>query len=160
MNRILAVGWLAAGYLFVQGCAHPASTVAEAVPMAEVAPAEGQSAVVVYRSVTGAAGTMSVTLLVDGVAVGDLSRETYGVIDLSPGRHVITARSGTGESKLIVTADAGAVHFVQLETSPAPRMSPRDAQVARVEIATDCSFAFRQSAAPVQAQAPKGNGQT
>src|SRR5439155_27273253 len=101
--------------------------------------AEGQSALVVYRSVASRTGVVSgVSLLVDGAPMGDLARDRYAVIDLGPGRHVLAARSRYGESTLTVEAEPGAVEFVQLETSPQPALAARDAEVARVEIATDC----------------------
>ncbi len=166
MKRLLAVAWIAAAYLAVNSCAHsPPAAAADAKPMEEVRPAPGQSALVVYRNVTGflnaGAGMVNVTVLIDGAPVGDLSHDTYGVIDVGPGRHLLTAKNGIGESNLVVNTSPDGVHFVQMETSPAPKMSSRSAEVARVEIATDCSFAFRESAtAPASAAAPADNHRT
>ncbi len=166
MKRLLAVAWISAAYLAANSCAHSSAEAASAAkPMAEVKPAPGQSVVVVYRNVTGfmnaGAGMVNVTLLVDGSPVGDLSHDTYGMVDLAPGRHLLTAKNGIGESNLVVNTTADGVAFVQMETSPAPKMMSRSAETARVEIATDCSFAFRESVGtPAQAAAPAGNHQT
>jgi hypothetical protein len=159
MKRLLALGWIAAGYLAAQGCAHaPAVEAPAAIETGEVRPAPGQSALVVYRTVGGKSGA-SLSVLVDGAPVGELAREKFAVIDLAPGKHVVSAHSAYGETGLLVETEVGVVHFVQLEGSAQPKLTSRDPEVARVEIATDCTFGFRGATGGATAQAP-GNHRT
>ncbi|MFT3838616.1 MAG: DUF2846 domain-containing protein [Myxococcaceae bacterium] len=163
MKRLLVLGWITAGWMAAQGCAHapPSEPVETERPTGEVRPTAGQSAIVVYRAVSDAKSAALMAVQVDGVAVGQLAREKFAVIDVAPGKHVISARTPFGESGLVVDTEVGVVHFVQLEGSAVPRLSVRDAEVARVEIATDCSFGFRGKADTGQtAEAPRGSHDT
>ena len=157
MKRMLALAWIGAGWMAAQSCAHAPVVEQVEQPSGEVRPGEGQSAVVLYRGV-GDAKAGPVAVQVDGVPVGKLAREKFAVIDLAPGKHVISARTEFGETGLVIEAQAAAVHFVALEGSAVPKLSMRDPEVARVEIATDCTFGFRQKAEAGRTAAAAGDG--
>jgi len=88
---------------------------------------------------------VNTTLYVDNKPVGDLAHDTYAVIEVAAGEHMVTARSGMGESNLPLTTAAGASVYAQMETSPAPKLLTKSIKAAQEEIETDCTLAFNRS---------------
>lgn len=166
MNRIHAV---VVASLFFVGCAHSKANVEPAkapTGVASMKPSSPQnSLIVVYRNVTGfmamGAGMVNTTLYVDQKPVGDLAHDTFAVIEVAPGEHMVTARSGMGESNLPLTTAPGGNAYAQMETSPAPKLLTKPALAAHAEIESDCSLAFRRSlVAATEAPAAAPAGQT
>lgn len=163
MNRFRLYA-AAAAFLFTAACAHapsksePAKAPTGITTMKPKAP--GNSLLVVYRNVTGfigmGGGMLNTTLYVDQKPMGDLSHDTFAVIEVPPGEHMVTARSGIGESNLPVTVAAGDSIFAQMETSPAPKLAAKPRSLAEKEIETDCELAFNRSLNPAPA-APAGD---
>jgi hypothetical protein len=159
MNRVLVA---VAAVVFTASCAHaPAKAEPAKAPTGITAmkpKAPGASLVVVYRNVTGffgmGGGMLNTTLYVDQKPVGDLSHDEFGVIEVPAGEHMVTVRSGMGESNLPITVAAGDSIFAQMETSPAPKLAAKPRSLAEKEIETDCSLAFNRSlVAPAPAPA-------
>lgn len=160
MNRLLLAALTA---LLSAACAHaPAKAEPAKAPtgIATLKPSSPEnSLLVVYRNVTGfmgmGGGMLNTTLYVDNKPVGDIAHDTYAVIEVAPGEHLVTARSGMGESNLPVTIRAGDAAFAQMETSPSPKLTNKPKSVAHQDIETDCSLAFNRSLvgpAPAPAQ--------
>lgn len=150
MNRILAS---AAAVLLSASCAHAPSKAEPAkapTGISTIKPsAPENSLVVVYRNVTGfigmGGGMLNTTLYVDNKPVGDVAHDTYAVIEVGPGEHMVTARSGMGESNLPITVRAGDAVFAQMETSPSPKLATKARSLAEKEIESDCTLAFNRS---------------
>ena len=160
MNRIVIT---TAAALLTAACAHtPAKADPAKAPtgITTIKPqVPGASLLVIYRNVTGfigmGGGMLNTTLYVDQKPMGDLSHDTFAVIEVPAGEHMVTARSAMGESNLPVTVAAGDSVYAQMETSPSPRLAAKAKSLAQQEIETDCTLAFNRSlvAAPPAASA-------
>jgi Protein of unknown function (DUF2846) len=164
MNRLLVA---AAAALLAVSCAHaPARAEAAKAPtgIATLKPSSPEnSLLVVYRNVTGfigmGGGMLNTTLYVDNKPVGDMAHDTYAVIEVAPGEHMVSARSGMGESNLPVSVRPGDAVFAQMETSPSPKLLSKPKSLAHQEIEADCSLAFNRSLV-TPAAAPAAPGST
>ncbi|MHB8873484.1 MAG: hypothetical protein ACYC8T_07335 [Myxococcaceae bacterium] len=115
-------------------------------------PTTGNSLVVIYRNVggfMGGAAMFNVTLQSDSKAVGDIAHDTYVVLEVKPGEHLITAKGPAGsESNLPLTVGQDVVEFVQVDMSAGntPALKSRLAAEAKGELVQDnLQLGFRRS---------------
>ncbi len=169
LNRLC----LAAVLLSLWGCAtsgpsrSSASIAATTAKLTALRPANPESGVVVlYRnkrfgSMLGPI-TYKGSLFVNEVPVGDIEDDTYGILELSPGRHSLRI-SGSGggialQASMVAQVKAGEVQFVEVGTDQG--MSSASVSLKRIpgpnyeEIANDCREAFQIDLAGEAARKP------
>ena len=114
-------------------------------------PTTGNAVVVIYRNVggfMGGAAMFNVTLQSDSKAVGDIAHDTYVVLEVKPGEHLITAKGPGSESNLPLTVGQDAVQFVQVDMSAGntPVLKSRLSAEAKGELVQDnLQLGFRRS---------------
>ena len=75
-------------------------------------PEPGKAAIYICRG-NGINGEHLIETQVDGILVGSLAVNTYEVISVAPGHHVVVVTGPTNEEELPVDAVAGNIYFFQ-----------------------------------------------
>lgn len=114
MFRSLGVAVALAVAALVSGCAGVPMATPEADSAAkQFRPDPGKAALYIYRNETfGAALKMAVVL--DDQPLGETASKTYFYRQVSPGRHVVTAKT-EGNSSVTIDAQPGQTYFVWQE---------------------------------------------
>lgn len=103
--------------LMVTSCVSvPLAPVEEDTTAKQFSPAQGKCLVYVVRPSKVTGGGITITPVVDKQMVGALKAETYAVVEVSPGKHVVALGGSGMETSAAVTieAEAGNVYFVQV----------------------------------------------
>ena len=103
--------------LMVTSCVSvPLAPVEEDATAKQFSPAQGKCLVYLVRPAKGVGMGITITPVVDRQMVGALKAETYAVVEVSPGKHVVALGGSGMETSAAVTieAEAGQVYFVQV----------------------------------------------
>jgi hypothetical protein len=111
----IRIGVSLLGLLLLGGCV-------ASVPMADNSadadakkfqPEAGKASIYICRG-AGIAGNLLIQTQVDGLQVGALAWNTYSLISVAPGHHVVAVSGPTNEEELPVDAVAGSNYFFQV----------------------------------------------
>ncbi|MET3107220.1 hypothetical protein AAKU58_002046 [Oxalobacteraceae bacterium GrIS 1.18] len=108
--------------LFLTGCASvPMAPADQDVKAKQFSPLENKAALYVYRN-DSMAGTIPITVAVNGQTLGEAVSKSYFELNLLPGTYALTSYeknesglSKTNDANLAMTVEAGKIYFVHLD---------------------------------------------